>query len=46
MKSFLLKLTCWVLVTVLYACGSTPPKPLLPDGSHRVPINTTTGDTP
>ena len=27
------------LLLLLGACSSSPPKPLLPDGSHRVPVN-------
>jgi hypothetical protein len=27
------------IATGVSACGSAPPKPVLPDGSHRVPVN-------
>lgn len=27
-------------VILISGCSSGPPKPVLPDGSHRVPINT------
>jgi hypothetical protein len=30
-----------MLTVCLSACGSNPPKPVLPDGSHRVPVNAT-----
>lgn len=30
-----------VLIVCLSACGSNPPKPVLPDGSHRIPVNAT-----
>ncbi len=29
-----------MLTVCLSACGSNPPKLVLPDGSHRVPVNT------
>ncbi|CAN7308083.1 hypothetical protein LJR034_001476 [Caballeronia sp. LjRoot34] len=28
------------LVMLIVSCRSNPPKPVLPDGSHRVPVNT------
>ncbi len=28
------------LVILISSCSSTPPKPVLPDGSHRVLVNT------
>ena len=30
----------------LGACGASPPKPVLPDGSHRVPVNHVTPAPP
>lgn len=28
-----------LLALMLGACGGNPPKPVLPDGLHRVPVN-------
>lgn len=28
------------LVILISSCQSNPPTPVLPDGSHRVPVNT------
>ena len=28
------------LVILINGCSGSPPKPVLPDGSHRVPVNT------
>ncbi|MDR8730081.1 hypothetical protein FEQ05_03202 [Burkholderia pseudomultivorans] len=27
------------LVVLMNGCSDSPPKPVLPDGSHRVPVN-------
>lgn len=39
MKRFPLKLTYTVLLLFAAGCSSAPPKPVLPDGFHRVPVN-------
>ncbi|TDN67171.1 hypothetical protein B0G77_0417 [Paraburkholderia sp. BL10I2N1] len=32
-------MTALLTATCIAACSDTPPKPVLPDGSHRVPVN-------
>ena len=39
MKRFLLKLTFILMLVFAAGCSGAPPKPVLPDGSHRVPVN-------
>lgn len=39
MKPIWSSMTLSMLIIVLSGCGSVPPKPELPDGSHRVPVN-------
>ena len=39
MKRFLLKLTFLLMFVFAAGCSGAPPKPVLPDGSHRVPGN-------
>lgn len=40
MKRFLSMSLVIPLVILIASCRSNPPKPVLPDGSHRVPVNT------
>ncbi len=40
MNRSLLTVLAVSLVMLMVSCRSTPPKPVLPDGSHRVPVNT------
>jgi hypothetical protein len=40
MKNPLFRFAVGMTLTLsLAACGDNPPKPVLPDGSHRVPVN-------
>lgn len=39
MKRLLIALSLINFVILISGCSSGPPKPVLPDGSHRVPIN-------
>jgi hypothetical protein len=39
MKRLLIGLFLVNFVILISGCSSGPPKPVLPDGSHRVPIN-------
>jgi hypothetical protein len=39
MKKLLIALLLINFVILTSGCSSGPPKPVLPDGSHRVPIN-------
>lgn len=39
MKRLLIALSLINFVILTSGCSSGPPKPVLPDGSHRVPIN-------
>lgn len=39
MKNLLIALLLINFVILISGCASGPPKPVLPDGSHRVPIN-------
>ncbi|ACD20807.1 hypothetical protein Bphyt_6501 [Paraburkholderia phytofirmans PsJN] len=39
MKRFLVALLLMNFVILTSGCASGPPKPVLPDGLHRVPIN-------
>jgi len=39
MNKFIAGLFAINLVMLINGCYSEPPKPVLPDGSHRVPVN-------
>lgn len=45
MKRSLLKLTFILMLMFAAGCSGAPPKPVLPDGSHRVAVNVTAGTT-
>jgi len=39
MRKFKIGLLAVSLAILISGCSSEPPKPVLPDGSHRVPVN-------
>lgn len=39
MYKFLVAILSINFVILIDGCTSSPPKPVLPDGSHRVPVN-------
>jgi hypothetical protein len=39
MRKFLIIFLAMNFVMLMSGCSSGPPKPVLPDGSHRVPVN-------
>ncbi|MFT4505110.1 hypothetical protein [Caballeronia sp. 15711] len=39
MKNLMMTVLVSCLVILIESCSANPPKPVLPDGSHRVPVN-------
>lgn len=39
MKNLTVTILILSLVILIESCSENPPKPVLPDGSHRVPVN-------
>ncbi|CAN7451428.1 hypothetical protein LJR034_002860 [Caballeronia sp. LjRoot34] len=39
MKNPMVTILAFCLVMLIESCSGNPPKPVLPDGSHRVPVN-------
>jgi hypothetical protein len=39
MKNLMVTILACCLVVLIESCGGNPPKPVLPDGSQRVPVN-------
>ncbi len=39
MKNLMMTIPGVFLVILIESCSANPPKPVLPDGSHRVPVN-------
>jgi hypothetical protein len=39
MKNLTVIILILSLVILIESCSGNPPKPVLPDGSHRVPVN-------
>lgn len=39
MKNLIVTILVFCSVILIESCSGDPPKPVLPDGSHRVPVN-------
>jgi len=39
MKNLMVTMLIFCLVIPIESCSGNPPKPVLPDGAHRVPVN-------